>query len=603
MDALRRAEAEKKQAAKEKEEQQHQGDAGGPVSEESATSGNGPVETSAADEELGATVKLDRLPLPIASKQKSSADEVGQQLDSLNDLNVDFDETSPRIKLQGESAETTDPGSDTFAFSVEDNPSEIDSADDAGDFSINAEYATEKFAAPLTLEPLAGEGEEAADNGHRAGAIDSNDVAAQAAHEARESTVVSSVTDPLLALGNNETELETSSGQTAVAANTVFEAGSSGISKRVILWTLALGIAIIGVLVVSGVYYFQQTPTMRPIPAPVASVDIAQNRAPIVASQPALVPAESASQEEAPQPAAPEREPAQLADVTTLPSESSTPAVATDAGVLAPPSGDGTQKPLAEVEGMRPAETQTADSDAVSSAAFASPAAAAPEQEEIADQRAQVPTVNTQRLRIAKSIRAQQSSDKVAEAYAAYQRGDLATAKSVYQQALEIRPQDINALNGLGALALHDGDKETAHRFYSRVLKLDPNNPMAATAIFQIEGGVGNRVTESQLKLMLDEGGDPGTINFALGALYARHGRWNDAQLAYFEAVRHRPDNPDYLYNLAVSLDQIGQRKAALDYYQKALAASDDASGGFSESKVLSRIQAISSQRAVTPAP
>ena len=31
MDALRRAEAEKKQAAKEKEEQQHQGDAGGPV--------------------------------------------------------------------------------------------------------------------------------------------------------------------------------------------------------------------------------------------------------------------------------------------------------------------------------------------------------------------------------------------------------------------------------------------------------------------------------------------------------------------------------------------------------------------------------------------
>ena len=136
----------------------------------------------------------------------------------------------------------------------------------------------------------------------------------------------------------------------------------------------------------------------------------------------------------------------------------------------------------------------------------------------------------------------------------------------------------------------------------SQVLKLEPNNPTATTALFQIEGGVGNRVTETQLKMMLDNDGDPGLINFALGNLYSRHSRWNDAQLAFFEAVRHRPNNPDYLFNLAVSLDQIGQRAAAKDYYQKAVTAADESNAGFNAADAIARIQSIS-QSASASAP
>jgi tetratricopeptide (TPR) repeat protein len=57
-----------------------------------------------------------------------------------------------------------------------------------------------------------------------------------------------------------------------------------------------------------------------------------------------------------------------------------------------------------------------------------------------------------------------------------------------------------------------------------------------------------------------------------LGNLYADQKRWSEAQAAYFEAYRGAPDNADYAYNLAVSLDQLRQHPAALSYYERALA-------------------------------
>ena len=582
MDALRRAEQEKKQAAKDKQTQQ---------ANDASGNGNNPDASPVSDahEELGATVKLDRLPLPIAEKQKNAGETAEPVADPLNDLNVDFEKTSPRIKRE---LVEPPPGSDTdtYDFSVDDTSAQNGEQENL-DFSINAEYATEKFEAALSLEPLQDARQPSDDASNPQSADETQPPLASSSVRVGESTVVAG-SDPLLALNASEQTLETSSGQTAVAANTVFEAGSSGISKRVILWTLALGIAVIGLLVVSGAYYFQQTPTMRPLPAPAVNIsDPAQQdpakltagiAPPTVAETIDPISPTAESLDAAPDElTSDEQESLQTQQGATLTEDlPATPDVT--------PSAASPEPATATLQGDPKPEDEVSTSDAPS----VEPEAALPAQT------TSVPTVNTKRLSIARSLRAEKASDKVGQAYTAYQAGNLTAAKVLYEEALAIRGQDTNALNGLAALALHDGNKERAHELYSRVLKLDPNNGTAATAIFQIEGGVGNRVTESQLKLMLDEGGDPGTINFALGALYARHERWNDAQLAYFEAVRHRPNNPDYLFNLAVSLDQIGQRKAALDYYQKALTAADNASAGFDQSQVLSRIQVISAQSA-----
>ena len=64
---------------------------------------------------------------------------------------------------------------------------------------------------------------------------------------------------------------------------------------------------------------------------------------------------------------------------------------------------------------------------------------------------------------------------------------------------------------------------------------------------------------------------DSPVLYFALGNLYAQQSRWSEAQQAYFRAYAGDPDNADFLFNLAVSLDHLHQNKLAAQYYQMAL--------------------------------
>ena len=191
------------------------------------------------------------------------------------------------------------------------------------------------------------------------------------------------------------------------------------------------------------------------------------------------------------------------------------------------------------------------------------------------------------------------TSQSVDAAYRAYAAGDYGSAKVLYREVLNRDPDQIDALLGAGALALHDGELAPAHRHYKRVLKLDPDNPTATAALLSIEGGQGDGATESRLKTLLDAGIDRGYVFFSLGNLYARHQRWADAQQAYFEALRARPSSADYNFNLAVSLDRIGQRDAALKYYDAAVSLADRGRAGFDVASALARIQSI--RNAQTP--
>ncbi|RKZ34485.1 MAG: tetratricopeptide repeat protein, partial [Gammaproteobacteria bacterium] len=98
---------------------------------------------------------------------------------------------------------------------------------------------------------------------------------------------------------------------------------------------------------------------------------------------------------------------------------------------------------------------------------------------------------------------------------------------------------------------------------------------------------------ESRLKLLLADEPEAGHLHFGLGNLYARQGRWPQAQDAYFNAYTTQPQNADYAFNLAVSLDHLAQRDAAMSYYQRALDLGDRQSAGFEPGDVLSRMQAM----------
>ena len=70
-------------------------------------------------------------------------------------------------------------------------------------------------------------------------------------------------------------------------------------------------------------------------------------------------------------------------------------------------------------------------------------------------------------------------------------------------------------------------------------------------------------------------------LNFALGNQLAQQNRWAEAQQEYFKAYTAEPDNADFAYNVAVSLDHLRQPRQALDYYQRAIGLSEKRGASF----------------------
>ena len=182
------------------------------------------------------------------------------------------------------------------------------------------------------------------------------------------------------------------------------------------------------------------------------------------------------------------------------------------------------------------------------------------------------------------------------QAYEALQNGDNARAKVLYEQVLQAEPRSMDALLGLGAIALNAGQFDDASRYYQRVLELDPRNSYAQAGLISIVGGADPPASESRLKQLIAR--DPSAfLYFSLGNLYAEQAQWPSAQQAYFQAYQMQPDNPDYAFNLAIGLEHLGQNRLALDYYRKALDLSfKKGRAHFDQSLVIQRVGQLSTR-------
>jgi len=190
---------------------------------------------------------------------------------------------------------------------------------------------------------------------------------------------------------------------------------------------------------------------------------------------------------------------------------------------------------------------------------------------------------------------------KVQEAYEAYQRGDFSRAETLYRMALNRHPQNRDALLGIAALAWRNGDRAGAAGIYSRLLQLNPEDSAARSALVTLRKDPNAVADESSIKLMLTRAPDSPHLRFVLGNVYARQARWSEAQQAYFDALRRDKENPDYAFNLAVSLDHLGQQAAALGYYRKAVEFAGRRSSKFAAADAQSRIQALASASGSKP--
>ena len=186
---------------------------------------------------------------------------------------------------------------------------------------------------------------------------------------------------------------------------------------------------------------------------------------------------------------------------------------------------------------------------------------------------------------------APQVHPKVDSAYSAYVSGDIKGARADYEQALRDDPGNRDALLGLAAVDVRLGRLEAAEATYLRLLRADPRDSHAQAGLIALRGGrLDPLAAESRLKTLLAT--DPGAhvLNFALGNQLAQQGRWPEAQQQYFKAFAADPENADFAYNLAVSLDHLRQPKLALEYYQRAVALAANRGASFDAAAARARI-------------
>ena len=181
----------------------------------------------------------------------------------------------------------------------------------------------------------------------------------------------------------------------------------------------------------------------------------------------------------------------------------------------------------------------------------------------------------------------------VSAAYEAFSSGDLPQAETLYRKALQADRHQRDALLGLAAIAVRRNLHGDAAALYQRLLEIDPRDTAAQAGLADLQLNADPVAGESRIKLLLTQEPRSPHLNFALGNLYAAQSRWSEAQQAYFNAYSAAPNQADYAFNLAVSLDHLGQYRIAVTYYRKSLELAAQRSAAFDTAQVKARLDQL----------
>ena len=360
---------------------------------------------------------------------------------------------------------------------------------------------------------------------------------------------------------------------TPVAAQTVFSAVASSAGRRqAVEWIVFLGLFTMVLLAAGSFYYLKITPLTPETSSPLVAMGIEADQAPVTEmSLPEVIaPADQAS-------------------------GIITDTIAPDQEVPVPPAGQTMTKEQTLPEAVPVEEESIAETSPVTTpvtpveAATQTAPTTKTDLPALPDEIKVAPSV----IAISRSRSADNNDQLINSAYALYAAGNYNEAEVEYRKVLNKLPENRDALLGIAAIAYRKGNIQNAFENYLKVIKFYPRDITARTALITMQGGTDPVKSESLIKSMIQEEPDAAFLYFTLGNVFAQQSRWADAQQAFFEAYRKQSTNPDYAYNLAVSLDQIGQTRSALDYYHKALELADVSQVNFNSASVMTRINTL----------
>jgi tetratricopeptide (TPR) repeat protein len=202
-------------------------------------------------------------------------------------------------------------------------------------------------------------------------------------------------------------------------------------------------------------------------------------------------------------------------------------------------------------------------------------------------------TADLEQMKISKKTVPLRQNAMISEAFKAYQSGQFESAERLYRNVLQDDPENRDIHLGLAAIAINKGDRESAYGHYLTLLDLNPDDAFALSALISLSNNSDPVKDESVIKTLIHKEGKIPYLYFALGNIYAKQLRWSAAQQAFFDAYSLDSTNPDYVLNLAISLDKIGQYASALDFYNVAIELAQHSAAGFNLSSVNDRIQVL----------
>jgi protein O-mannosyl-transferase len=162
-------------------------------------------------------------------------------------------------------------------------------------------------------------------------------------------------------------------------------------------------------------------------------------------------------------------------------------------------------------------------------------------------------------------------------AFALTQSGQLQEAAAQYRALLQTTPGDLEARNSLGIALTMQGNVEDAIRQFREVLRADSNQVgthgnLAYALTLQHEY---QEAIEHYREVLRSDPKDA-RARQGLGSALAEQGRLDEAIQQFAEALRLSPDNPALHYNLGQALERQGQREQAAAHYTEALRLKPD---------------------------
>lgn len=182
-------------------------------------------------------------------------------------------------------------------------------------------------------------------------------------------------------------------------------------------------------------------------------------------------------------------------------------------------------------------------------------------------------------------------------AFAAYQAGNTVEAARLYREVLQGDATQRDAWLGLAVIAHANNQFEPAMDAYRRVLRLEPQNATALAGVSSLRRAAGEPQQESRLRELLARSPQEADLNHALALVLSGEQRWSEAQPLFFKAHALAPKEPQFAYNLAVTLDHMRKSSLAAQYYETALGLAQGKAAGFDESNARTRLAALRAAR------